>query len=88
MYKITKIEEEERKVGLNLLEKKNALCNLQMILEEKELIKNCQKEHEMVVQEYEQWWKEIIDKYCHEYPEGEKFIVDFANGEMFLDNKE
>ncbi|MGF0034297.1 CXXX repeat peptide modification system protein [Bariatricus sp. SGI.154] len=84
MRRLGKIEEKECKEGLKLLEKKNALHNLQMILEENELFKRCQKEYEMVIQNYNQWWEIIIDKYYGTCSEGENFMVDFAKGELYL----
>ncbi len=52
---------------IQLIEKKNALPNLALLLEKnegkKELLKECHAEKDMVYKQYQKWWHFILNKY-------------------------
>mgnify|MGYP004486100713 FL=1 len=73
MKVLAKITLEEADDIIQLIEKKNALNNLALLLEKKkgkkELLKECNAEKDMVYKQYEKWWTYILNKYkLHNYP--------------------
>jgi CXXX repeat modification system protein len=73
MKVLAKITLEEADDIIQLIEKKNALNNLALLLEKKEgkkeLLKECNAEKDMVYKQYQKWWTYILNKYkLHNYP--------------------
>lgn len=85
---ITKIEHEEAVEVYDLIEKKNALRNLEKLLGNKykkeELHSRCKKDYEAVNQLYQKWWDKIIKKYRLDIYQGSSLSVDIIAEDIRL----
>lgn len=88
MKTIQKITEKESEKVQYLIEKRNALLNLKMLLEKddthKDLYTRCVVESEALEKEYQKWWEDIFLKYHLEDVCQESLVVDAVSGELQL----
>ncbi len=77
---LTELTHEENEEIRILIEKRDALKNLLMLLKQKKennkLLQNAEIEYEMICKAYEAWWSEIIVKYAIQKYKEEKLSVD------------
>lgn len=88
MESIQKITVDETKTVNELIEKRNAIKNLNIILQKdnnrKKLCEKATIENEKIEKEYQKWWDEIISKYDLNELCRERLLVDAVKGEVFF----
>ena len=77
---LTEITYEENEKIRILIEKRDALRNLLMLLRQEKqdykLLRNIQMEYELICKEYDAWWSEMIDKAGVQQYKEERLFVD------------
>ena len=75
------ISDAEAETIETIIEKKQALENLNILLKEddkyKEVLLKCISENEKIKKDYEQWWEEVITKYNLDKYQSESLYVDY-----------
>lgn len=76
------ISDAEAETIETIIEKKQALENLNILLKEddkyKEVLLKCISENEKNKKDYEQWWEEVITKYNLNKYQSESLYVDYT----------
>ena len=76
------ISDAEAETIETIIEKKQALENLNILLKEddkyKEVLLKCISENEKIKKDYEQWWEEVITKYNLNKYQSESLYVDYT----------